>query len=170
MVLGKKCPHILCILSKICFGDQLKQLCQTFSEPLFCKNKSWTKEVLNPPQCLNPDSGPEVPNIKISIPLVISKILTNDNSCLTMGFWQLKSNLSWAPFPTASVCSFQLQRTSCWMVLCYDHGRFVPPGQGIQPIGGHGWWHLGHHDQKHSANGGVLTKTLDLKVSHKSCR
>ena len=22
----------------------------------------------------------------------------------------------------------------------------------------HGWWYLGNHDQKHSANGGVLTK------------
>ena len=56
------------------------------------------------------------------------------------------------------------------MVLYYDLGRFVPSGQGIQPIGGHGWWHLGHHDQKHSANGGVLTKSLDLEVVHKSCR
>ena len=38
-----------------------------------------------------------------------------------------------------------------------------------QPIGGHGWWHLGHHDQKRSANGGLLTKSLGLKVAHKSC-
>ena len=37
-------------------------------------------------------------------------------------------------------------------------------------MGGHGWWHLGHHDQKHSANGGVLTKSLDLKVAHKRYR
>ena len=42
--------------------------------------------------------------------------------------------------------------------------------QCIQPIGSHGQWHLGHHDQKHSANGGVLTKSLDLKVAHKGCR
>ena len=26
LVLGKKCPHIFHILSRICFGDQLKQL------------------------------------------------------------------------------------------------------------------------------------------------
>ena len=43
-----------------------------------------------------------------------------------------------------------------------------------EKIGGHGWWHLGHHDQKHSTNVGVLTKSLDLnfrlKVAHKMCR
>ena len=42
------------------------------------------------------------------------------------------------------------------MILKYDHGTFVPPAQGIWPIGSHEWWHLGHHDQKHSDNGGVL--------------
>ena len=30
------------------------------------------------------------------------------------------------------------------------------------------WWHLGHQDQKLSANGGVLTKALDLKVEAKA--
>ena len=59
--------------------------------------------------------------------------------------------------------------SSAHLAECSDHVRFVAPGQCIQPIGGHGWWHLGHHDHKHSANGDVLTKTLDLKVAHKSC-
>ena len=94
-----------------------------------------------------------------------------------MGFWQPEPNLSGAPFPTAFACCFRLQSTSCWTVLCYDRGRYVAPGHGIQPIGSHGgtwvimiiitvWLHCHKFLWPHLHQPYRLVKCQMLKVLH----